>query len=640
MKTKIFFFAILVLGILGAAESSFATIYYIDFDGGNDTNSGLSNLAPWKHSPGDPNATGNAASANLLGGDTVAFKGGVKYRGQLSVGWSGSSGNPITYKGNLSGWGNGKAIIEGADPFPNVWTKCESQAACHNNTNWNNIYYTTKPDGMTFDTHLLQNDGYLWWAQDPNPTSRIVWNDLTQWYVIPQNSATKNITSTAITDPSVFNQSDANYYNDAWIVYWAWGNGLNFKKVTSYNPSTNTVSYVSGGNPPYPHSERDDYYTILNHPMHVDQPGEYSVSTVDDKIYLWPLSGTTPTSANIEVATRSYGFSFSSKQFITIEGFKLTGTYGNMNAGQWAAGGAIMLSGFSNNIINNNEFTVLTPMQGVSAIYGLATNSVISNNSIHNNIMGRGITFSGDNVLVDSNTLYKIGGTGIWSAGSTNSRITRNHVYEIKGTHANGMSIYQNSQNTMVDRNYIENSGSMLTFEQSSNLTLQNNIFDGHSIGGVYCWGGMSGYTRILNNIFANAPANHNSLGLSGDVSGFVLRNNIIDGGGAVADRSHNVYTNLLWNQGAGYGWQLKEGEFIEQDQTKLFVNPSNRDYRPLSTGPLINTGSNLTTLGTLDDYSGASRPQGSGWDIGAFEYVSNGGDTTPPAAPSGLVVN
>jgi len=49
------------------------------------------------------------------------------------------------------------------------------------------------------------------------------------------NSTTKNITSTYITDPDVFIQADSAFYNDAYLVYWASGNGLTFKKITSYD---------------------------------------------------------------------------------------------------------------------------------------------------------------------------------------------------------------------------------------------------------------------------------------------------------------------------------------------------------------------------------------------------------------------
>lgn len=86
--------------------------YYIDFAGGSNSNAGTSTGAPWKHCPGDANATGTPASTTLSAGDTVAFKGGVVYLGQLVVSVSGSSGNLITFDGGGASWGAGRAVID------------------------------------------------------------------------------------------------------------------------------------------------------------------------------------------------------------------------------------------------------------------------------------------------------------------------------------------------------------------------------------------------------------------------------------------------------------------------------------------------------------------------------------------------
>lgn len=73
--------------------------YYVDFEGGSNSNSGTSEGAPWKHAPGDPRATGSVVSS-LAAGDSVLFKGGGSYvltNGGINAGWSGTSNSPITY---------------------------------------------------------------------------------------------------------------------------------------------------------------------------------------------------------------------------------------------------------------------------------------------------------------------------------------------------------------------------------------------------------------------------------------------------------------------------------------------------------------------------------------------------------------
>ena len=55
------------------------TTYYVNYATGSDANSGTSPNSPFQHSPGDPNATGLAKSADLVSGDEVLFKAGVTY---------------------------------------------------------------------------------------------------------------------------------------------------------------------------------------------------------------------------------------------------------------------------------------------------------------------------------------------------------------------------------------------------------------------------------------------------------------------------------------------------------------------------------------------------------------------------------
>jgi hypothetical protein len=96
-----------------AAPVAFSAQYYVDFQGGSDTNPGTSIAQPWKHCPGDTGATAVVASKQLAAGDTVNFKGGVVYVGTLNVNWSGTQPAPVTYEGSPAGWGSGKAIIDG-----------------------------------------------------------------------------------------------------------------------------------------------------------------------------------------------------------------------------------------------------------------------------------------------------------------------------------------------------------------------------------------------------------------------------------------------------------------------------------------------------------------------------------------------
>jgi Right handed beta helix region len=115
-------------GVINKAAAS-TLVYYVDYAGGSDSNDGASASTPWKHCPGDPNAAGNASNAALAANTTIIFKGGVAYVGQIAVNSSGSSGKPIVYDGNSAGnWGSGKAILDGNDAANGVGFSITSQS--------------------------------------------------------------------------------------------------------------------------------------------------------------------------------------------------------------------------------------------------------------------------------------------------------------------------------------------------------------------------------------------------------------------------------------------------------------------------------------------------------------------------------
>lgn len=109
MIRKIIQLAILMVVLLLSSEA-FATIYYIDYNNGLDTNNGTSKETPWKRAPGMFGCSGNClvyqtqhSSATATGGAGNQFilKGGVTWpREALSWDWvygSGTEANPIYF---------------------------------------------------------------------------------------------------------------------------------------------------------------------------------------------------------------------------------------------------------------------------------------------------------------------------------------------------------------------------------------------------------------------------------------------------------------------------------------------------------------------------------------------------------------
>jgi len=96
------------------------SVCFIDYEGGSDSNNGLTRETPWRHHPWDPQASGNAKKCQGI--HTYVFKRGVYYRGTMNASESGMEGNPIRLTSDPA-WGTGEAVISGGYQITGEWKK-------------------------------------------------------------------------------------------------------------------------------------------------------------------------------------------------------------------------------------------------------------------------------------------------------------------------------------------------------------------------------------------------------------------------------------------------------------------------------------------------------------------------------------
>jgi hypothetical protein len=176
----------------------------------------------------------------------------------------------------------------------------------------------------------------------------------------------------------------------------------------------------------------------------------------------------------------------------------------------------------------------------------------------------------------------------------------------------------------------------MLEGPNTGNILVRNNVFIGRTEDFDAAWGVcVKTNTNILdvsvyNNIFKDIQ--WDAVGIGATCTGIVKNNiiyNIISG-----DYGKSYYgnggNNLLYHP-SKTETKINPTDIVANP---LFVNVNNRlgaDAKPFtaddglrlqSTSPAINAGASLAGLVDKDAY-GTSRPQGSAWDIGPYEYTT-----------------
>ena len=327
--------------------------YYVSSSTGNDdynSTQAQNPATPWR------TITKVNAYTGLVAGDSVLFKRGEIFDGNIVINKSGSSSLPITY----SAYGAGdKPIINGFTTLTN-WTLVStgvyqtSCTSCATGLNMVTVNGINTPMGRT------PNTGYLSYESFYGATT-ITDNEL---------SSSPNWTGAEVV-----------IRHNHWI--------LTRHPITSH--SNHTLTY--GGSRDY-NGQNDYGYFIQNDPRTLDQLGEWYFNPTTKNLQMY-FGSNSPSNYVIKASTTDYTADISSKNYIVLDNLSLQGAN--------VAGVNLYIA--HNNKIQNCD-VYFSGRDGILA--WAANNFKVENNNIQFTNNG-GINIDGDSPLIRNNTVQDIG---------------------------------------------------------------------------------------------------------------------------------------------------------------------------------------------------------------------------------------
>lgn len=619
--------------IFFAALSLDAATYWVDFENGDDSNAGTSTNAPWKRCKGDAAATGTAASTSLSSGDTVNFKGGVVYKGQISLTVNGTSGAYVTYEGDsaVHGWGTGKAVISGETNLTfSVCTGQGTNATQVNNTNFASIYYASTPANWDFGVIAFEDgDTMLRRAGSQNTNNWFAFEDTTYF-----NTVASGLTTTTLTDSSALNQSDADYWKGARIIVHVAGNNISISTVTNFSPSTDTVTFPATSAPLLAGGVYR--YSLMNAQPQLVR-GSYVVDEAGDRILVWPTNSI----SNVTVSARSYAFNTSGASYNRIRGFKIRGQWGpGYEAGRMITGSTSTPT--DGLIIERNELFASFDNGATAAVYtyGAGTSNNVIRQNIVSRIYGRGL-FGSTRVIIQSNELSYVTGTVLYSQNPTGARnediqYLDNYIHDCQGVHANGMTVYGGTgssnyyaTNIVIARNRVIRQWHpygpfAISLQAWQGGRIENNILDG-DIADDGC-----AHAPILywlnNTITGTLRIFYASNAVDCQVKNNVILNGMMNNTGedwADIDRANNIYTNLTFRQAVGYGWTMETGGVVTN--ITAIYSGGFTDGTITTNSAAYNTGTDTRSL-MVSALDAARAAWDLPMDVGGYQATGGGG--------------
>lgn len=603
-----------------------AETYYVDFDEGSDSAKGTSARSAWKHCPADEQAGGKAAACQLVAGDVVIFKGGVRYRGSISKTFSGTADKPIIYDGNSEGdFGEGKAIIDGSAALTD-WKQCRNEDDAGGNPAYKNIWYTDVTfKGGWRGLNLLGAEVPMHVSQHPNPSDPL-YQERVGEYTRSKTPMKRKGDKLYLSDPEHLSGKPDDYYNGMGLCFHGGHNAAVHVNVLDFDSETQTITtnsftdMVSKGKL-YKNGTK---YCFFNSVKIIDQPGEYAMQRLDEnkaRIFAWPTAIKNGQPVAISRSNRNKGFNFINASHIRVRGFKV-----ERQGGKGAH--AIHVSKSTDIRIKDCE---ISQVRGSAGFRATGSDGVSLINCYVHHLPGHtfGTFFRKcKNAEVIDTRIHKPTATALDFYGVTGGVVRGCEVSGFTGMHANGLTFYLGNRDILIERNYVHSGNIPMTIKQSGDVTIRNNIFDGNGNMCIGMWS-TSGHEKqywkgpilqnvqIYHNVFIRGSKKHNWKGglfsnMQNHPKELVVKNNILDGthGRLNGTYSHNIFTRKVSKQYMG------PGSMVVSDLKQLFVDPENGDFRPAKGSPALGAG---VDVGVTEDYEGKERPRGKNFSIGAY---------------------